>query len=155
MAVQHVGINHRYNVIHETLRPQITMETVWISLVERIHRKDQGTTSDQIVIDLPIWKHPDEVSGGVEAGIGTIMTEIEITEGDPNIDVGRWIMMTDDLTIEDMIQIVTTIVRLITTNLIVVTNTMITTDTVTERDGATGTMTPTEKWTISNGAWLT
>lgn len=147
MGVPLVRINHRYNVIHETVRRQKT-----ISLVERIHRKDRGTINGLIVIVLPILKHPDEVSGGVEAGIGTIMIEIEIIEDGPITDIGRWIMMIDDLTIEDMIKIVTMIVRLITTNIIVVTNIMITTDTVTERVGATGTMISTEKWTISNGA---
>lgn len=63
-------------------------------------------------------------------------------------------MTKDDPTIGDMIQIVTTIVRLITITIIVVPNTTITIDTVMERVGAIGNTTTTEKWTISNGAWL-
>lgn len=66
-------------------------------------------------------------------------------------------MMTrDDWMIKGMIQIIiATIVRVITIKIIVVTmTTMITADTVMETVGAIGTTTMTEKWTISNNAWL-
>jgi hypothetical protein len=107
-----------------------------------------------IIIGPVLRKVPGGVNTGVvaERDMTTIEKEVRGTEDDRAIDI---VTTQGDLMIDGTIQIVTTIVRTITINIIVIMmTTMITTATVTERVEEIGTMTTTEKWTVLNDALI-